>query len=123
MKSYLFRNAPKKTIELKWSKIVDIYTFGNEKNRITCVLSVNAKGCKLQPLLIFKSKPGKYLDKKLNKLEEANNKEIFISCQENSWCTYQIYIFWLKNIFIYYQNYVIKKMFVNNGYGNKSYAS
>ena len=100
---------PKKTIEIKGSKNVDIYTFGKEKYRITSVLSITASGSKLPSLLIFKGKAGKYLEKKLNKLEEAKNKEIFISCQENSWCTYQLFLFWLRNIFHYYQKFVIKK--------------
>lgn len=100
---------PKKTIEIKGSKNVDIYTFGKEKQRITCVLSIAANGNKLPPLLIFKGKAGKYLGKKLNKLDEAKNKDIFINCQENSWCTYEIFLFWLKNIFYYYENYLIKK--------------
>ena len=100
---------PKKTIEIKGSKNVDIYTFGKEKYRITSVLSITASGSKLLPLIIFKGKAGKYLEKKLNKLEEAKNKEIFISCQENSWCTYQLFLFWLRNIFHYYQQFVIKK--------------
>ena len=69
---------------MKGSKNVDIYTFGKEKYRITSVLSITGSRCKLPPLLIFKGKAGKYLEKKLNKLEEAKNKEIFISCQENS---------------------------------------
>ena len=54
---------PKKTIEIKGSKNVDIYTFGKEKQRITCVLSIAANGTKLPPLLIFKGKAGKYLEK------------------------------------------------------------
>ena len=69
---------------MKGSKNVDIYTFGKVKYRITSVLSITGSGYKLPPFLILKVKAGKYLEKKLNKLEEAKNKEIFISCQENS---------------------------------------
>ena len=94
---------------MKGSKNVDIYTFGKEKYRIASVLSITASGSKLPSLLIFKDKPGKYLEKKLNKLEEVKNKDIFISWEENSWCTYQLFLFWLRNIFHYYKNFVIKK--------------
>lgn len=99
----------KKTLEIKGSKNVDIYPFGKEKKRITCVLSIAANGVKLPPLLIFKGKAEKYLEKKLNKLDEAKNKDNFINCQKNAWCTYEIFLFWLKNIFYYYENYLIKK--------------
>lgn len=49
---------PKKTIEIKESKNVDIYTFGKEKQRITCVLSIAEMVINYRPCLYSKEKLG-----------------------------------------------------------------
>ena len=34
---------------------------------------------------------------------------MFILCQENSWCTNNLFKFWINKIFLYYQNNITKK--------------
>ena len=45
----------------------------------------------------------------LKNLEYVVNKKIFICCQENGWCTEDIFAEWIKNIFIPYQNSINDK--------------
>ena len=52
-------------------------------------------------LLILKGKIGKKKEKELNNIEIVKNKKIFIKCQENTWCSSEIFLFWLNNIFKY----------------------
>ena len=84
-------------------------TFGKDKCRFTAVLAIIASGKKLPPLIICKGKVGKRKEIQLNSLECVKNKTIYVKCQENSWCDTNIFKFWVNNIFLYYQNFIIKK--------------
>ena len=42
------------TLSIKGTKIVTIKTFGKERNRISCLLSISDSGDKLKPFIVFK---------------------------------------------------------------------
>lgn len=56
------------------------------------------------PLLIFKAKPFGTLEKKLNQIDIVKAGKVFVFCQEKTWCVREIFIKWLKLIFLNYKN-------------------
>ncbi len=107
----VFLESPENTtISFKGAKEININTYANDKKRVSVILAIACNGYKLTPLFIFKGKPGKKLETKLNKIELCKKKKIFIKCQPNSWCDKEIFIFWVKNIFQYYEKFVVKKI-------------
>ena len=92
------------TIDFIGKKSIEIETFGREQYRITIILTIEGDGTKLPPFVILKGKPGKIIENHVKNLEYVVNKKIFICCQENGWCTEDIFAEWIKNIFIPYQN-------------------
>ena len=42
-------------------------------------------------------------------MQIVKEKKIYIKCQENSWCTTDLFKFWLNKIFLHYQNCIKKK--------------
>ena len=89
---------PKNTIQNKGDKTVMIKTYGQEKERVSIILAVSALGSKLPPLLIFKGKNGGRIEKNLNQLPIVKNKNIFILCNENAWCTQETMKYYYENI-------------------------
>ena len=71
------------TIDIIGNKEVIIDTKGNEKKRISVLLTIVGDGSKLPTVLIFKGKKGKFLEKEIN--IHVLRKEIFALVQENSW--------------------------------------
>lgn len=59
--------------------------------------------------MILKGKPGKIIENHVKNLEYVVNKKIVVCCQENEWCTEDIFADWIKNIFIPYQNSLNEK--------------
>ena len=106
----LLENPSKETIDIKGKKNIEIVTYGKDKCRITAVLGVTASGYKLPPLLILKGKSGRIKEKKFKTIECAKNKTIFIKCQDKAWCTSEIFLYWINNIYMHYQNCVVKKI-------------
>jgi len=49
--------SPKRTINEKGNNTMMIKTIGQEKQRLTVLLSVSAENDKLAPLVVFKGKP------------------------------------------------------------------
>ena len=106
----VFFDAPfYSTIDQKGKKDIKIQTAGYEKERISVILACNAIGEKLPPLVIFKGVPGKRIEKDLSKNALVKNKKLYALCQPNSWCTSDIFKFWLKEIYIKYQLSTKKK--------------
>ena len=103
-------NPSKETIDIKGKKNIEIVTYGKDKCRITAVLGVTASGYKLPPLLILKGKSGRIKEKKFKTIECVKNKTIFIKCQDKAWCTSEIFLYWINNIYMHYQNCVVKKI-------------
>ena len=77
---------------------------------MTAILAISASGEKLPPMLILKGKTGKKKENILNNFDLLKkDKKIYVKCQDNSWCTAELFKFWIKNIFLPYQNNIVKK--------------
>ena len=63
--SLILNMPPSTTVQKIGSDRVNIKTQGQEKWRVTAILTILASGLKLPPLLIFKAKEGKQTEKKL----------------------------------------------------------
>ena len=99
---------PNTTIEKKGTNNIEISTFGGEKVRISLILGVSGNGYKLPPVLIFKPKKYGRLEKTLNELELVKQKKIYVYCQENAWSDYDIFKKWIDEIYLNYQDNIIK---------------
>ena len=100
----IFFDAPfESIIEQKGVKQVNIKTSGYEKERISVILACTANGIKLAPLIIFKGQEGKRIEKELSAHKLVQNKRIYVKCQPNSWCTTDIFKYWIKEIFLKYE--------------------
>ena len=87
----LFLNmSPKKTINEKGDNTIMIKTLGQEKQRISILLSVSAEGDKLAALVVFKGKPNGKICKNLNNNLYVKQKYLFVRCNTNGWCTKSI---------------------------------
>ena len=87
----LFLNmSPKRTINEKGDNTIMIKTLGQEKQRITILLSVSDEGDKLAPLVVFKGKPNGKICKNLNNNLYVKQKYLFVRCNANGWCTKSI---------------------------------
>ena len=74
----IYFEIPEQTIiELKGTKNVKISTFGNNKSRVSVILSIAGNGEKLAPMMIFKSQPGN-TKKKLQDIEEVKKKNFYL---------------------------------------------
>ena len=91
------------TIDFIGKKNVEYLTTGREHYRISIILSVTGDGYKLPPFVIIKGEEGKTIEKKLNELYYVKKHEIFVHCQKQGWCTTELFILWLKEVFIPYQ--------------------
>lgn len=99
----IFLNMPSnKTIEKIGKKTITINTQGQEKLRISCLLTISGDGTKLPPFVIFKGEKDGRIIKELNKNNHVINKNIFIGMNKNSWTTIEIINDWIKSIIIPY---------------------
>ena len=100
----LYFDAPfDTTIEKKGIKEVKINTSGYEKERLSILLSITDSGKKLIPIIIFKGQQGKKIQQNLVKHPLVKKKLMKIFCQPNVWFTYEIFKYWIKEIFLDYQ--------------------
>ena len=99
------------TIDFIGKKSIEIETLGREQYRITIILTIAGDGTKLPPFVILKGKPGKIIENHVKNLEYVVTKKIFVCCQENRWCTEDIFADWIKNIFIPYQILLKKNVY------------
>ena len=97
------------TIDIMGNKEVIIDTKGNEKKRISVLLTIVDDGSKLPAVLIFKGKNGKFIEKEINGNIHVLRKEIFALVQENSRCDSQIFSSWHENIPLNYEKKINKK--------------
>ena len=99
----IFLNMPiTKTIVKRGSKQVIVKTQGQEKCRVTVILTILAEGDKLPPLIIFKAKDTGKIYKSL--IEDINVKtgKCFIECITNEWATEKIIHKWFHNVWFKY---------------------
>jgi hypothetical protein len=54
--------------------------------RSTVFLAVSAGGHKLTPMIVFKAKPGKSVEKSFKNKKEGYPDDVICVCQENAWC-------------------------------------
>ena len=68
------------TVKLKGTKNEKISIYGNDKNRVSFILTNAEDGTKSSPLIIFKGEPGKITEKNFKKAKELKQKKfIFVS--------------------------------------------
>ena len=84
-----FDMSPNRTINISGEKTVKIRTTGNEKNRITVVLTCAGDGSKLRLMVIFKRKT-------LPKV--ANKHGVVIAAQENGWMDAERMKTWVEKV-------------------------
>lgn len=58
------------TVYIKGTKIVTITAFGKERNRISCLLSIQASGNKLKPFIVFKEEKNKNVFHEIKRLKK-----------------------------------------------------
>ena len=54
---------------------------------MSVLLTITADGNKLPPLIIFKAKVNREIEKQLNEDINVNNGKCFINCNDSAWCT------------------------------------
>jgi hypothetical protein len=86
-----FDMAPSTTVEVKNTKHVSIRGTGSTQC-CTVFLAVALNGDKLKPLIVFKAKPGKTVEKNLHKETDPRT----ITCvQENAYCDERVMLIWV----------------------------
>jgi hypothetical protein len=73
-----FNNIPDTTVDFVGKRQITVRSFNQEKMRCSVLLTVNAEGDILPPLVILKGRPFATIFKKLQKLECVKNKRMFI---------------------------------------------
>ena len=81
------------TIDIEGNKEVIIDAKGNEKKRISVLLTIVGDGTKFEPVLIFKGKKGEIIEKEIKSNIHLLRKDIFALVQENSRCEAEIFLF------------------------------
>ena len=97
------------TIDFNGNKHIEIQTLGKEKYRLSVILSISGDGIKLPAFVIIKGEEGKTIEKQMNDLYYVKNKEMYIHCQPQDWCTTELFCMWIKEVFIPYDNQIAKK--------------
>lgn len=106
----VFFDAPfDSTLDIKGKKEIKIKTSGYEKERLSVVLACTANGVRFPPLIIFKGVPGKRIENDLSKNDLVKKKRLYAFCQQNAWCTSDIFKIWIKEIYLKYQNKIKSK--------------
>lgn len=104
-----FSMAPTTTIETIGKKEVKIRTMNQEKIRYSAVLTVLANGKKLPPLLIFKAKPNKKVEKQLSSHIFVQQGKVLVQCQQNAWCSKQIFKIWFAQVWRRYCYFYLQR--------------
>ena len=97
------------TIDFVGNRHVEIETMGKEKYRISVILAITGDGYKLPTFVIVKGEEGKTIEKQLQDLYYVKNKEMYVYCQPQGWCTSELFCLWIKEIFIPYENFIAEK--------------
>ena len=83
------------TLPIQGKKIFTIKTFGKERNRISCLLSISAYGDKLKPFIVFKGQKNKNVFHEIKEIKE--NKIIGIT-QSNAGVDEETFIIYIKTV-------------------------
>jgi hypothetical protein len=79
------------TIDFTGNKHIEIQTLGKEKYRLSVILSISGDGIKLPAFFSIKGEEGKTIEKQMNDLYYVINKEMYIHCQPQGWCTTELF--------------------------------
>jgi len=88
-----FTMHPKKTIEKKGKRIVNLRKSTGDTKRATFAMCVTASGRKLKPLLVFKGKPNGRIAK--TEFPTFSN-EIEYACQDSAWMDEGVMLQWAQ---------------------------
>ena len=72
-------------------------------------MAVTGDGYKLPPFVIMKGEEGKSIEKNLLSLPFIKKGVMYVHCQKEGWCTSQIFNYWLKEVYLPYQNFISEK--------------
>ena len=96
-----YENIYDTTISKIGEKSLIIHDIGKEKLRISAVPCILADGTKLSPLFIFRGKTNGPKEQDLKKINMwLVEGDIFAKCQPNAWTDHDIFMYWVKNIWL-----------------------
>ena len=81
-------------------KNVTVKSFGKEKSRISCLLSITANGEKLAPFVIFKGQKGSIINKELVKFVESKKYNIIPRTQTNALIDEELFLEYIGTVFL-----------------------
>ena len=84
-------------------KIVTVKSFGKEKSRISCLLTITASGEKLSPFVIFKGQKGSTINKELVKFVESKKYNIIPRTQKRAWIDEEIFLEYIDMVLAKYK--------------------
>ena len=87
-----FDYIPKKTMDVKGKKQIEVTDTGNTKNRFTVTFLCAADGSKYKPFIIFKGAYGKLSQKKVRKELAEAGIDVHVCFQKNAWMDSSIMI-------------------------------
>ena len=90
-----FTYDSKKTLELVGKKTVHIRKSTNDTKRATFAMTVTASGKSLQPVVVFKGKPGGRIDKREF---PTYPRSMIYACQENAWMDENVMLMWVEKV-------------------------
>ena len=76
---------------------------GNEKKRLTCLLTIASNGEKLKPFVIFQGKKESNINNELNKFTRDNNINIITRTQIHAWIDEELFIYYINTILTKYE--------------------
>jgi hypothetical protein len=95
----MFNMIGNKTLEHKGAKQVKASSGGQDKLRVSAVLTVSANGEKFAPLVIFRGKPGKKVHKEISKIPIVVSKQAYVNVQANAWNDTNSMKDWVKRVY------------------------
>ena len=90
-----FTNDSKKTLELVGKRMVHDRKSTNDTKRVTFAMTVTASGKILQPVVVFKGKPGGRIDKREFPTYLCS---MIYACQENAWMDENLMLKWVEKV-------------------------
>lgn len=95
-------------LKKKGQKTINIHTFGESKERASCILCIFGNGMKAAPMLVFKGVPDNHLENKLNKIKVVLEKKIYITSLQNAWVNSNVFIEQLNTI--WFRSYQFREL-------------
>jgi hypothetical protein len=112
-------NTSNYSIESVGVKQVPVKTNNNIKERISCILTISADGCKYPPVLIFKGVSDGRVMRELSDNQNVKEGRIGVFVNNNAWCTQYVFGEYAKFIFMnnnYFDDLEPRKILVMDGF-------